>query len=70
MLPVLFAVLRGAGEPLVEYSLEQLTGLVACVRAHIRRFLGDLLDLLGELWGGGPRILTYCLQVGMDGGGV
>jgi FKBP12-rapamycin complex-associated protein len=63
VLPVLFNVLRGADDPLSEYTLNQLCALVRVVKQHIRRFLGDMLGLLMEFWGKTSRIMHYCLQV-------
>ena len=60
---MLFNVLRGADDPLSEYTLDQLCALVRVVRQHIRRFLGDLLALVLEFWGKTTRIMHYCLQV-------
>jgi hypothetical protein len=63
VLPVLFAVLRVCDEPLRELLLDQLVLLVMVVRQHIRRFLPDLLGLLGEFWGLSPRTQHTCLKV-------
>lgn len=63
VLPVLLAVARGADAPLREYALEQLTQLVRTVRQHARRFLPDLLALLLEFWGAGPRVTRCCLAL-------
>lgn len=63
VLPVLFAVVRVCDEPLRELLLEQLVVLVMVVRQHIRRFLPDLLGLLGEFWGISPKTQHTCLKV-------
>lgn len=63
VLPVLFAVLHVCDEPLRELLLEQLVVLVVVVRQHIRRFLPDLLGILGEFWGRSSKIQHVCLQV-------
>jgi len=63
---VLFAVLRVCDEPLRELLLEQLVVLVVVVRQHIRRFLPDLLGILGEFWGRSNKIQQICLQVGVS----
>lgn len=60
---MLFAVLRVCDEPLRELLLDQLVLLVMVVRQHIRRFLPDLLGLLGEFWGLSPRTQHTCLKV-------
>eukprot|EP00879_Flechtneria_rotunda_P007003 GHRR01007352.1.p1 GENE.GHRR01007352.1~~GHRR01007352.1.p1 ORF type:complete len:2075 (+),score=775.15 GHRR01007352.1:2-6226(+) len=63
VLPVLFAVLRVCDEPLRELLLEQLVVLVVVVRQHIRRFLPDLLGILGEFWGRSSKIQGLCLSM-------
>lgn len=63
---MLFAVLRVCDEPLRELLLEQLVVLVVVVRQHIRRFLPDLLGILGEFWGRSNKIQQICLQVGVS----
>lgn len=63
VLPVLFAVLHVCDEPLRELLLEQLVVLVMVVRQHIRRFLPDLLSILGEFWARSSKIQHVCLQV-------
>jgi FKBP12-rapamycin complex-associated protein len=67
VLPVLFAVLRVCDEPLRELLLDQLVLLVMVVRQHIRRFLPDLLGLLGEFWALNSRTQHTCLKVGVGG---
>ena len=66
VLPVLFAVLRVCDEPLRELLLEQLVVLIVVVRQHIRRFLPDLLGIMGEFWGRSSKIQHVCLQVWCD----
>jgi hypothetical protein len=63
VLPVLFAVLHVCDEPLRELLLAQLVELVIVVRQHIRRFLPDLLSILGEFWGRSIIIQKWCLRV-------
>eukprot|EP00878_Enallax_costatus_P008272 GHUV01008648.1.p1 GENE.GHUV01008648.1~~GHUV01008648.1.p1 ORF type:complete len:2405 (+),score=620.50 GHUV01008648.1:939-7217(+) len=63
VLPVLFAVLRVCDEPLRELLLEQLVVLIVVVRQHIRRFLPDLLGIMGEFWGRSSKIQHVCLQM-------
>jgi hypothetical protein len=63
VLPVLFAVLHVCDEPLRELLLAQLVELVVVVRQHIRRFLPDLLSILGEFWGRSIVIQKWCLKV-------
>jgi FKBP12-rapamycin complex-associated protein len=63
VLPVLFAVLHVCDEPLRELLLAQLVELVVVVRQHIRRFLPDLLSILGEFWGRSIIIQKWCLRV-------
>lgn len=60
---MLFAVLRVCDEPLRELLIEQLVVLIMVVRQHIRRFLPDLLGIMGEFWGRSNKIQNLCLQV-------
>ena len=65
-MPVLFAVLRSADDALREFLVQQLTALVALLRAHMRKWLSDTLALAAELWSQAspaPQLLPHLLKL-------
>ena len=65
-MPVLFTVLRSADDALREFLVQQLTALVALLRAHMRKWLPDTLALAAELWSQAapaPQLLPHLLKL-------
>ncbi len=66
VMPVLFAVLRSADDALREFLVQQLTALVALLRAHMRKWLPDTLALAADFWGPAspqPALLPHLLKL-------
>lgn len=63
VMPVLFAVVRAADEQLRLFLLQRLTGLLAVLRQHLRRWLPDLVALVHEFWDAGPDVLPDLLRL-------
>lgn len=63
VMPVLFAVVRAADEQLRLFLLQRLTGLLAVLRQHLRRWLPDLVALVHEFWDAGPDVLADLLRL-------
>ena len=66
VMPVLFAVLRSADDALREFLVQQLTALVALLRANMRKWLPDTLALAAELWSQAapaPQLLPHLLKL-------
>lgn len=63
VMPVLFAVVRTADEQLRLFLLQRLTGLLAVLRQHLRRWLPDLVGLVHDFWGAGPEVLGDLLTL-------
>lgn len=61
-MPVLLQVVRMSDEMLQAFILRQLIDLVRIVQAHMRPYLGDLLDLIIDFWEySRPKLLTLML---------
>ena len=46
----LLGVLRSADEKLQEFLIQQVTALVALLKAHMRKWLADILEVIGSFW--------------------
>ncbi len=63
---MLFGTLRIGDDALRDEIFSALRALVGCVKAHMRRFLPDLLALIHEYWPSAPRLcLTLMADLGM-----
>ena len=60
---VLLGVLRGADEALSEFLVQQLTALVSLLKAHMRKWLPDMLLLIGDFWHPGSPLLPHLLKL-------
>ena len=63
VMAVLLGVLRGADEALSEFLVQQLTALVALLKAHMRKWLPDMLLLIGDFWHPGSPLLPHLLRL-------
>ena len=63
IIPALLQVLRTCEGGLREFILTQLPSLVAIMRQHARRFLDDLLVVIGEYWDGPPELRPHLLHL-------
>ncbi|KAG8995960.1 phosphatidylinositol kinase- protein kinase tor1 [Tulasnella sp. JGI-2019a] len=50
IIPAFFGVIRTPGTRMQEFYLQQLAILVNIIKQHIRNYLGEILDLIKELW--------------------
>ena len=63
VMPVLFSVLRGADDVLRDFLVQQLTALVTLLRAHMRKWLPDILQLVADFWGSTPALTRHILKL-------
>ena len=59
----LLGVLRTADEALQEFLIQQVTALVALLKAHMRKWLADILDVIGSFWAVTSPLLPGLLRL-------
>ena len=59
----LLGVLRSADEALQEFLIQQVTALVALLKAHMRKWLADILDVIGSFWAITSSLLPGLLRL-------
>ena len=59
----LLGVLRSADEALQEFLIQQVTALVALLKAHMRKWLADILDVIGSFWAVTSPLLPGLLRL-------
>ena len=65
-MPVILKVARECDDVLREFTLAQLTALVAIIRGHVRTYLDDILDVIRAFWAPGPllrQMLRLCEEL-------
>ena len=65
-MPVILKVARECDDVLREFTLAQLTALVAIIRGHVRTYLDDILDVIRAFWAPGPllrQVLRLCEEL-------
>lgn len=60
---MLLAVLRGADEALSEFLVQQVTALVTLLKAHMRKWLPDILQLISDFWSPTSPLLPHLLKL-------
>lgn len=63
VMSALLGVLRGADEALQEFLIQQVTALVALLKAHMRKWLTDILDVIGSFWSVTSPLLPHLLRL-------
>jgi hypothetical protein len=60
---VLLSVLRGADEALSQFLVQQMTALVVLLKAHMRKWLPDILQLIADFWSPTSPLLPHLLKL-------
>ena len=63
MMSALLGVLRGADEALQVFLIQQVTALVALLKAHMRKWLADILEVIGSFWFVTSPLLPHLLRL-------
>lgn len=63
VMSALLGVLRGADEALQEFLIQQVTALVALLKAHMRKWLSDILEVIGNFWSATSPLLPHLLRL-------
>lgn len=63
VMSALLGVLRSADEALQEFLIQQVTALVALLKAHMRKWLADILDVIGSFWAVTSPLLPGLLRL-------
>ena len=63
VMSALLGVLRSADEALQEFLIQQVTALVALLKAHMRKWLADILDVIGSFWAVASPLLPGLLRL-------
>ncbi|BDA44527.1 Serine/threonine-protein kinase TOR [Coccomyxa sp. Obi] len=63
VMSVLLGVLRNADEALSEFLVQQVTALVALMKAHMRKWLPDILQLIADFWSPTSPLLPHLLKL-------
>lgn len=69
VIPVMLSVIRTADDALREAMFKELASLVSVIKAHIRRYLSDILDLMHLSWeknGITKNTLLLCEELSMS----
>ena len=61
VLPVLFDVMRTCDDALREFMLSELAILVSVIKAHVRRFLPEILEIIHTFWGNNALLKSTLL---------
>ena len=64
--PVLFDVMRTCDDALREFMLAELAILVSVIKAHVRRFLPEILEIIHAFWGNNALLkstLSLCEEL-------
>jgi len=59
--PVLFDVMRTCDDALREFMLSELAILVSVIKAHVRRFLPEILEIIHTFWGNNALLKSTLL---------
>ena len=62
-MPALLGVLRGADEGLQEFLIQQVTALVALLKSHMRKWLADIIEVIGSFWSVTSPLLPHLLRL-------
>jgi len=60
---VLLSVLRNADEALSEFLVQQVTALVVLMKAYMRKWLPDILQLISDFWVPTSPLLPHLLKL-------